>query len=434
MLDSDGYPMRLEPNQHLGALMDWNDNVFDYPSARYVARWLGEGRVTMRFNGPNNTITSQDANSITFDYAAGTQLELIITATNPANHVRGISVRPLAVPVTQTWSSTFVEHVSKFSCLRFMDWQRTNNSETTNWGERTLSTSKSQIGFAGASYEAMADLCRTAKAAGWFCIPHRATDDYVRSMATFLKAYMPSDQKIYVEWSNEVWNDQFSQARFAREQGARLGLGNGDSHLARLLYQARRTWQVMDIFKDVFGTDTRLVRVLAGQSVATWGAEQMLRFENTALKVDAYSIAPYFGSEMGTSDAVRARNLTAAQIAAELVTEVDTRARVVITEANRVARQFNLKLLGYEGGQHLAPANVGDAQLANVFIEANQHPLMGEAYKRYFAIWKSVVGETFCHYNLIEAHGRYGSWGLMRHPADTQAPKWLAMMDAIRLG
>jgi hypothetical protein len=44
---------------------------------------------------------------------------------------------------------------------------------------------------------------------GWFCIPFKADDDYVRKYAEYLKTNLREDIKIYVEYSNEVWNGFF---------------------------------------------------------------------------------------------------------------------------------------------------------------------------------------------------------------------------------
>ena len=50
----------------------------------------------------------------------------------------------------------------------------------------------------------------------WISVPAHATDDYVRQLATLLKNGLASDLKIYLEYSNEVWNTSFEQNRYNR--------------------------------------------------------------------------------------------------------------------------------------------------------------------------------------------------------------------------
>ena len=47
----------------------------------------------------------------------------------------------------------------------------------------------------------------------WLNIPHLADDAFVRAMAEAVRDSLDPALKVYVEFSNEVWNSQFSQSR-----------------------------------------------------------------------------------------------------------------------------------------------------------------------------------------------------------------------------
>jgi hypothetical protein len=59
--------------------------------------------------------------------------------------------------------------------------------------------------YSGSALEYAALMVAATDAAdGWFNVPVLATDDYVTQMATLLKAHIPPNRKIYIEYSNEL--------------------------------------------------------------------------------------------------------------------------------------------------------------------------------------------------------------------------------------
>jgi hypothetical protein len=65
---------------------------------------------------------------------------------------------------------------------------------------------------------------RTYQAKPWFCIPHAASDEWVTSFASLLLANLRPDLSVYIEYSNEVWNQGFPQYTHAAAMGQQLGL------------------------------------------------------------------------------------------------------------------------------------------------------------------------------------------------------------------
>ena len=58
--------------------------------------------------------------------------------------------------------------------------------------------------------------------------------------------------QVYVEYSNEVWNSQFTQNAYAAKQGVALGLADAaEPWVAAWLYTSYRSVQIFDIFEEV---------------------------------------------------------------------------------------------------------------------------------------------------------------------------------------
>jgi len=96
----------------------------------------------------------------------------------------------------------FIQSLQFFSSLRFMDWQHTNAQTDVAWSDRK------QIGHRtytdGVPIEHMITLANIVGADPWFCMPHTANDDYVRSFARLALDTLRVDLRVYIEHSNEV--------------------------------------------------------------------------------------------------------------------------------------------------------------------------------------------------------------------------------------
>ena len=156
-------------------------------------------------------------------------------------------------------------------------WVDTNNSTVVNWSDRAHTTDATQATAKGAAWEYAIQLANTAQKDLWINIPAGATTDYVTQLATLLKSSLNADRIIYVEYSNETWNSQFTQYTTA-VNAANAQIASGDHTLnydgttsAYLLagrYTAARLKQISDIFAGVFGAgaiNTRVRPVLASQ-------------------------------------------------------------------------------------------------------------------------------------------------------------------------
>ena len=140
----------------------------------------------------------------------------------------------------------------------------------------------------------------------WFTVPHKVDDNYVVEMDRLIKRELDPDKKIYIEYSNEVWNWSFGQTKWVNEQGLILGLAT-ENGAAGWRYTAKRSVEIFKIFEDEFGAEKdRLIKVLASQASNPWVSEQIMEaFSQSSIngedvnpwgiRADALAIAPYFG-------------------------------------------------------------------------------------------------------------------------------------------
>jgi hypothetical protein len=339
----------------------------------------------------------------------------------------------------QSWErepfhSPFLQRTGAFAVIRFMDWMKTNNSTIREWSQRPLPTHATQSAR-GVAVEHMVDLCNRLHADPWFCMPHLASDDYVQKFAAAVKERLDPTLRVYLEHSNEVWNGQFEQARYAQEQGRALKLSD-NAYQGQLFYHSRRSVQIFKIWEQVFDGRERLVRVLASQSANPWVSEQVLSFEEAHRHADAIAIAPYFGHSLGRPE-------TADQVAAMPLDRIFERCREEIRanhdRINKVVQMtepYRLKVISYEGGQHLVGFRGAENHegLMKILQAANRDPRMKELYLEDLASWKKAGGGLFTVFSSVNRPSKWGSWGLLE--AESQdpatAPKYQAVVEFIR--
>jgi hypothetical protein len=144
-------------------------------------------------------------------------------------------------------------------------------------------------GALGVAWEWIADLANKADKPICINVPHRANDDYVRNLAVLLRDQTTTSKKIYVEYSNEVWNNGANfagQYEWCVTRGldanlaglptpgtsiqdwiASQGNGMNGEGQAREGYYAWRSAQVWTIFRNEFaarGKEGRLQFMLCG--------------------------------------------------------------------------------------------------------------------------------------------------------------------------
>lgn len=362
---------------------------------------------------------------------------IALTSTNSKDYIRNIRVTPDGSKAEpgELFNPVFLERLKGYRALRFMIWMLGESSEdiaARRWNKRPAPRDAFWTGK-GAPVEAMVALSNRVHADPWFTMPHAADDEYARRFAELVKKSLDPDLKVYLEYSNEVWNTEYPQTAHARKQGLALGLSK-DPEEAVLRFYAKRAAEMFSIWEQVLGKE-RLVRVLSFQSDIDpeYADEIALSFGETRKHVDAVAIAPYFGTDLAADAerAARTRKLGRDELMRELEDSSLPEAKAQMLAHAAAARKYGLPLIAYEGGQHLWNMSGQAApELDALFTAANRDPRMGALYSRYLKDWAEAGGGLFMHLLDCGSFEGAGNWGALEHLAQprAEAPKYDALM------
>lgn len=481
VLDAHGWPLEMPRSLgSIGTLI-----LTDMPEAATSLK----GRYRLKFDGKGVIEVSGRAEKVrygkgevTFDYTPGPgSVDIRIQRINTTNPPRNITVVHMdnaqRFDRGAVFNPLWTARIGQFRALRFMDWAETNNSSLSDWGERPEVGDVTYVD--GVPVEVMIDLANELESDAWFNIPHLADDAFVRAYAELVRDRLDPALTAYVEFSNEVWNWQFSQAVWA-DKAASARWGENDKWMQ---FYGLRAAEVARIWSEVFAAEaeTRLVNVISSQTGWLGLETEVLSaplavaegLEPPVEAFDAYAVTGYFGGVLGLEDrqemvknwlaesVAKARGKAEAQglkgtaldayVAAHRFDGASERAgrelldggvsgnredtlndligRVLPHHA-QVARAHNLDLVMYEGGTHIVGigALVEDTELTDFMHHLNYSAEMGRLYAALLNGWKAVGGQLFNAYSDVYAPTKWGSWGALRHLDDSN-PRWDALVD-----
>lgn len=455
-LDDNGWVKSLEPGQIARALLFKRDGL-EIPRGAYVVLYDGKG--SLQYSNARRVESKPGREVIIPGGPGGFGVE--ITATNPQDHLRNIRViMPGGVCAedqfkacgaeaecgpsgpclgfeqnypAQIFHPTFLAGLKDFSTLRFMEWMNTNKPYSGEWKDRPRPETFSWAPI-GVPAEIMVELANRLQATPWFNMPHIATDEYIRGFAKIVSERLDPRLPVYVEYSNEVWNGAFPQARFALETGQKRGLGSGRE--GGIAFYRQRSSETFELWRREFKKPGRVVRVLASQSGASDLAAKLLAVPKPRELADVLAIAPYFGYYLGTE---RAKSQVLASTPEQAFAELKGRALETAKKemlANAaIAKRAGLTLVAYEGGQHLVGIGgvENDAAINQIFEGLNRDPRMKALYLEYLDAWREVGGGLFVHYAHCVAGSKYGYFGALERPTQARkdAPKYDALLSYI---
>lgn len=445
-LDADGYPLYLPvevPGQEAPQVVRtvWA-NTAALPEGLYVVLWDGTGDLDVWGDA---TLISESPGRLEFELQySGGLFALEIYESQQGNHIRNIRVLMPGTEntyLTQAWEPNWLQKLEPFKALRFMDWGYTNSSPMRHWEQRTHTDDYTWTQKSGVPYELWIELCNLKQANAWVCVPHAADDDYIIQLATLFRDQLDPDLKIYVEYSNEVWNWIFDQAHY--------GLDSLDQNLPWPERLAPRIGHVMQLWTDVFNGQTdRIERVLGvqhgwydiGQRIF-----QQLQTDGQDQLIDAISPAAYMGLDNDYISANWGATTTGQQVldhAAAYTFDPTEYAMQGWYQYSQLASQNGKRLLFYEGGQHFTPEPFGTVQpYCDALVECQTLPGMYELYNQLFDTLRTLSNQEmlFMNFSFIgPANCQYGSWGILQDQFDEQppydnAPKYRAVTEAAAL-
>ena len=435
------------------------DLAGQYPGGKYVVLYTGEGTLEYGFDARKDEAASRRGRDIILVTPSDGGILVTITATDPGktgSYIRNIQVIPEQYEQTyrtQIFNPVFLERVKKFRTFRFMDWMQTNGSEQGDWNARAQVTNATYATAKGVPLEVMLDLANRMGIDPWFNMPHKASDLYMTNFAKLVRDRLNANRKVYVEYSNEVWNWQFPQAHFALEQGKSRWSQEGDVFAQ---WYGLRAAQMSDIWKQVFGQQRDRVVAVMGTQTAWLG------LENAVLDcplwvaegnkpcyqhgIDALAIAGYFSGALGEAAnqaTVEAWSNEGEAGFKKAIAQLDQASLIPpkgyddsikgIADSFRyyqnVARSRGLQLVAYEGGQHLVNSN--NPKLTEFFISLNRRPEMTELYTKLLEAWKQAGGTVFMNFSDIARPSKWGSWGALEYVGQKRSPKYDALIHFI---
>ncbi|MCY3024302.1 MAG: hypothetical protein NTW87_35445 [Planctomycetota bacterium] len=438
-LDANGWIARLESGCHATSPIL---TVKRAPLGQYTLLYEGEGKIEF-WPGDKARIVSSDPGRMVVDLKSP-ELMVNVMEVNPEKPLRNI--RFVMPGCEQTYKDNpfrqgFLDMWGPMSAYRFMDWMETNGSKIVKWSDRPK-PEDATCTAKGVPLELMLDLCNRQLIEPWFCMPHQADDDFVRQFATMVRERLDPTLHVYIEYSNEVWNGGFVQHKYAEEKAKELGLGPKERPWEGAgMFHAQRSVEIFKLWEEVFGGKERLVRVIAWQAAGGeyWSDKMVLSFKDAGKNADALAIAPYITmcipqkGGKGGLDAETVAGWTVEQVLEHAETKALPECIAWMKTQKKVADKYGLRLLAYEGGQHLVGVGGGEnnQKMTDLFMAANRHPRMGEIYRKYYDAWKEAGGDLFCVFSSVGGWSKWGSWGLAEYYDDTpeKCPKLKATLD-----
>lgn len=466
-LDPQGYPLELPiivDEKPQGVRFLFNNTY----KGNFVFLYEGEGSFDFR-QLPHFKKNGQDYITLTGE---GGHKWIDILESKKGNHVRNIQILPEEdMQNPGTFYPLFLKGLKPFHCLRFMDWMAINNSKQTTWDTRAQPEYYTQGLENGVAIEYAIELCNTLGCDAWFCIPHKADDQYIRSFAQLVLQALDSRLKVYIEYSNEIWNWGFQQSHYVLENAP----GALNKYVSRDLesinpaqedFVPKDSYMMQRVFKiwsDVFGEEhrKRLIRVAAVQQawvdntrvVLTYlfkkdasGKDVNAEMYKTSLGLGCDAIAPaayfyYSDEDPNIWNSMKPDEVTALMVLNSVEKEYPKQSGKWTEQTAEIVNAWKVDYLVYEGGQHLVPYQNTEWPYVNAIWDAQINPKMYDIYKKLTLQLSSppVNCKLFCAYQYTgERKTRWGSWGHLENVYQLDdlkeirsiAPKYAALLDA----
>jgi hypothetical protein len=442
----NGYPLELKEKQILSTTL-CRDVEGHCPNGTYVCLWDGDGFLSF---GMDAKIIRDGKNRLEFVYQ-GTRVRdngiyISILETNPRNPIRNIRVLMPGHEYTHErfpFHPLYLKKLSAFSTLRFMQWNGGASAAVpSSWNLRKTTQYFSQARDAEVSWEYVISLSNNLAANAWISIPLLADDDYIQNLAIMLRENLRNDSLIYVEYSNEVWNDLFDSGKYASSEGLKLGFST-NQYTARYRYNAHRSKQIFQIFKSVFAAQQRhrLKFVLSAWTISVSATREILEWEDAYKEADHLAVAVYMdcGGLGDSAKAAETSTKTVSQIFTSCFADMSNLERYMKNMIN-LANSKNISVIGYEFGPGLVEyesmvSGYETPGLTALFIQANRDYRMRSLYFQLLNMSHTLGIHEIMHFCSIGKPTKYGSWGLWEYQdqLDQDSPKFMGLEDFNRI-
>lgn len=418
-----------------------------------------------------------------------------------------------------------------WSSIRYMDFTATNGNPSVNWSERrkpnvalqrfstvsrnprTGASPESQNGSTvyrdpGAAWEYAIALSNATDADLWITVPHLSvlslggSDDYLLNLAKLIAYGSDAEGKIYpadytgtkvhpplkagldvyVEYSNEVWNDKFDQYYWNDN------LSSATTNAQQMAAHSLAAWNAFESVTALkSATVDRVVRVLGTQQVDSGPLTQRLNYLYDTLGgyADVVATASYFGNDIEAyvRDALLEgeKNPDTTSGAAPYLYPADAANRFTDQFFDKASDEWTRRILfgdaasnngfdstGVQGGIETAvyaaaaarndsagkPLRIiategapsiytytfdngapGSGIVTNFIVALQYRARMAELMKIHLELGRSRGLRNYNIYTLTGANGKFGQWGLIElndkwnDPADARTVRYRAVRD-----
>lgn len=440
-MDAHGWPtsMTLSDGTPIDSLWSpiagGSEQAGALPAGTYTMTWDGAAS----FEVMGATILTTEPGRMTLDYDGQSELSLSLLETDqghPEGHLRNLSImRPDADE--GAFFDGYLDFVRPFTVIRPLHFlgEQPAYGPAFEWDERKPYDYSHWGGAMGAPYEAAIDLANGSDSDLWLNLPVAAGDPFLRELADLMLQRLDPARKLYLELGNEIWNFTYPYAIgrdyvFERAQERWPGVlgevrpwSDGDEVDAAMMmfsWLGVRTVEACDIFRERWGDEAeRLVCVAAGQVGASAPNYFPNRFiletpvytgeeggEPAGEHVDAFAIAAYLQEPEEIAFDRSSPEAFFADATDWLLGNgafgedaVEQGLRFLVRHDRRLADEFDLPLIAYEGGNHF----IGSRYTRDVI---SNHPLMYDLYRDLFRMWREEGGGLFVHFAGIIPRGR----------------------------
>lgn len=367
------------------------------------------------YDPSTNTTTAQWIVPATTSTTSGAFIGFVNSRRTPASAVgSGVTnvqiMRPLARgsstshPPGELFTADFKKLVANFTVIRYMDYLATYANNQHVWSDRVKPTDRTQYqvqaGYGwqgkGGAWEYAVELANETGKDMWINLPLLVDDDYVTRLAQLLAygsdgtnpytapqanpAYPPLNAglKVYVEYSNEIWNTYFpmyhTNAVLAQQAVAAGGSPlnfDGTTNTAVWAHRrvAERTREISDLFRAVWGGAGMMTRIRPvlewqyGDSLGT-GSDGLKFLEYYYDNADGHAhvaspqpVSHYLWGGGGAWYALPT-DTEATTIPAIYASGLDLALPATTTTDAAWTLAYGLQELGYEGGFYVGANNV----------------------------------------------------------------------------
>ncbi len=448
LFDAQGWPTQMPVAG--GAELQWATGVTwseVLPKGNYVITWEGEGEFELF-----KSVVERGDHRIVFEVGdrGGTTLpdgiQIVIQDTDPegvGNHLRNFKVFRLedeaAIEAGEIWRPEYLDKIGDFRVLRTMAMQEINSSPIVEWDDIQQSAQKATwtIDVGGAPIGALVDLANETNSDLWVNVPHLATDDFVREMATYIRDNLDPDLRVYLEYSNEHWTPLFSQQQWFVDKGnAAFGEGffNGPQ------YYVSRAADVATLFGEVFGAENDpryfpLFTIAAG--FIEWDAYVNALLNGPDAKANggtaavdgpfkAIAIDTYYDGGAGWSDnreTIKGWLANGQDYAVDKLYEVilggsglPNQTSIETLQARfeawgEIARANGWQLLSYEGGTGFTNFDdPSDQAYTDLMMSMNRDPRISILSQQIIDAFQAAGGSIIAHFADFGRDGYFGNW------------------------